>query len=95
MQSLSYTSGAFVATPMTRCGARARPGLVVPAETVTVEAQSGTRSWRLRRGCGMTFEVYDARGAYIGQLVAPSTPAAPFGGDTVYLDRAHLAVLRG
>ena len=92
MQSLSLTSGAFAVPSIARCGTRGRAGLMVRVETVS-GGEPGTR-WRLRRGCGATFEVYDSRGVYLGQLVAPSEPAAEPGGDTVYLDRAHLSVLR-
>jgi len=93
MQTLSLTSGASAVPSIAGYGTRAWPGLVVRVETVGWR-QPGTR-WRLRRGCGSTFEVYDSRGAYLGQLVAPSEPQAPeFGGDTVYLDRTHLSVLR-
>jgi len=92
MQSLSLTSGAFAVPLIDRCAARLRPGWLVPIEAI--DQVEPTARWRLRRGCGGTFEVYDGRGAYLGQLVAPLRSAPESGGDTVYLDRTHLSVLR-
>lgn len=92
MYSSSLTSGAFAVPSGARFRTGARAGRTVRA--------TGTRStvadWRLRRGCGATFEVYGARGEFLGQMLAPCHPAEPqFQGETVYLDRTHLAVLPG
>ncbi len=93
MASLSSTAGAFAVSRIARYGTSGRSGRLVPAETAAGTIGTSGNDWRLQRGCGATFEVYDQCGAYLGQLVAPSHPGAPeFGGDTVYLDRTHLSV---
>lgn len=87
MYSSSMTSGAF-AVPI---GARFRTGARAGRPWWTTAGD-----WRLRRGCGATFEVYGARGEFLGQMLAPCHPTDPqFQGETVYLDRTHLAVLSG
>jgi len=44
--------------------------------------------WRLRRGCGATYDVYNDEGVYLGQIVAPrDVLASGFGGGTVFLNR--------
>lgn len=95
MQSLSMTSGAFALPKIVGSVMKARLGRVVLAETEAAGVEPRTRGWRLRRGCGATFEVYDTQGAYLGLLVAPSnSAAAEFAGGTIYLDRTHLILTR-